>query len=145
MNALNHRGKAIGAIETEVFGEIELLKNAANISRENFPSGLARIQRQQNSDQTLDNLGIAICAKFDHRGIAISNIGYEPHLAHTPLYEIGINFVFLIKRRQFATEFNNISVAIFPICENIKILHNAINRNIHKNSHLNTRAISRAK
>ena len=78
---------------------------------------------EKNCDQAAHNVGIAVARKRQYRSIGTvwANIGIEPDLARAAQHLVGIVMRSRGQRRQFAPQFDQITIAIVPIFEDAKL------------------------
>src|SRR6266568_988591 len=100
----------------------------ASVFRISFDA-LARIDSEQDCDQSAHDMGIAVAGKGQHWAARAvwAHSGVEPDLARAALNLVGIAMRRLRQRRQFAPQLNQIAIAIVPIVQDRKIVEDLVN------------------
>src|SRR6202040_483166 len=86
-NALHHGAEAIRALRREMFAQTHAFEQFDGIGVEDFPCALARIDSEQDRNQSTHDMGIAIAGKSQHwaaRAVR-AHSGIEPDLARAAL------------------------------------------------------------
>src|SRR5262249_60406103 len=91
-NPLHHGTEAIRALRREMFAQTHAFEQFDGIGVQNLPCALARIDSEQDRNQSAHDMGIAVTAKGQHgRPRAVrAHRGVEPDLARAALDLVGI-------------------------------------------------------
>src|SRR5579871_170661 len=123
-DALDHRAQTIGALRRQVLAESELIEDRDRIGCQDFARGTARIEREQDCDQTPDDMGIAVAEVVQHRLVAAIAIDplRQPDLTDAALNLVDGGMLGLWHRFEGTAEFDDVPVAVVPILQQRKIV-----------------------
>src|SRR6516164_3672431 len=112
-----------------MFAQTHAFEQFDGIGAQDLPRALARIDSEQNCNQSAHDMGIAVAGKSQHRaaGAIRAHGGVEPDLACAALNLIGIAMRRVGQRRQFAPQLNQIAIAIVPVVQDRKIADDLVN------------------
>src|SRR6516165_5146128 len=112
-----------------MFAQTHAFEQFDGIGVQDLPGAFARIDGEQDCNQSAHDMGIAIADKSQHwaaRAVR-AHSGVEPDLARATLNLVGIAMRRLRQRRQFAPQLNQIAIAIVPVVQDRKIAEDLLN------------------
>ncbi len=104
-------------------GEIERRQSRASVDRENFIGPLAGIERDQQRDETLDDVGVGIAGEFQP---AVDAARIEPDLAGAASHLVRVVPLLLRIRRKGAPEIDEVFVTLVPVVQKRKIRNDVV-------------------
>jgi len=103
--------------------QIERGERLFGVSAEDFGGRFSRIERYQQGDEPLDDMGVGIPAQ---RQDAVLARDVEPDLAGAALHLVGVVALFLRIRIERTAEVDQIFVSIVPVVEKGEIGENVV-------------------
>src|SRR5262249_17354479 len=106
-----------------MFAQTHAFEQFDGIGVQDLPCALARIDSEQDRNQSAHDMGIAVAGKSQHRAADTirAHSGIEPDLAGAALNLVGIAMRRLRQWRQFAPQLDQIAIAIVPVVQDRKI------------------------
>ncbi len=88
----------------------------------------ARIGRQQDGDQALHDMGVAVADERQDRPVRAVRLhrGREPDLAGAALHLVPLVAVALVERRELAAELDHVAVAVVPFVEQREVVDDGV-------------------
>src|SRR5436190_23903423 len=112
-----------------MFAQTDAFEQFDGIGVQDLSCALARIESEQDCNQSAHNMGITIAGKSQHwaaRAVR-AHSGVEPDLARAALNFVGMAMRRLRQRRQFAPQLNQIAIAIIPVVQDREIANDLVN------------------
>src|SRR5262249_4546358 len=128
-NPLHHGTETIRALRREMFAQTHAFEQFDGIAVQDLPCALARIDSEQDRNQSAHDMSIAVAGKSQDRaaGAIRAHSGIEPDLAGAALNLVGIDMRRLRQWRQFAPQLDQIAIAIVPVVQDPKIADDLVN------------------
>lgn len=124
----DHRTKPIGALRRQVFVEAERAENGLGIGRKDLRSRPAGIERQQDRDQTSNDMGVGIPKECQFGVVTIASPRMQPHLADTTRNLVCIVAGILGIGSKIAAEFYHVAVSLLPVVQEREVVSDCIDR-----------------
>src|SRR5215831_19253665 len=112
-----------------MFAQTHAFEQFDGIGVQDLPCALARIDSEQDRNQSAHDMSIAVAGKSQHRaaGAVTAHSSIEPDLAGAALNLVGVAMCRLRQWRQFAPQLNQIAIAIVPVIQDPKIADDLVN------------------
>lgn len=127
-NALDHGRKPVGALRREVVLQPQVVEDRFGIGRQDLLGRAVLVDCEQNGNQTANNVGVAVTVEVQAcaRGGRV-----KPDLAGAASDLVVVVALIFRKFRQFATELDHITVAVFPIVEEGEVFADLVEGHLH--------------
>src|SRR6516165_10309700 len=112
-----------------MFAQTHAFEQFDGIGVQDLPCAFARIDGEQDCNQSAHDMGIAIAGKSQHwaaRAVR-AHSGVEPDLARATLNLVEVAMRRLRQWRQFAPQLNQIAIAVVPVVQDRKIAQDLLN------------------